>query len=99
MVRGALTNYSRQHANGPREAKAAVEPAECPHTESPIERRCSRVAEVMTKAKIEQLAPDQASLGAALNLVKPASRPMLARQASRVGGRYSGSASLSRSLW
>jgi hypothetical protein len=35
----------------------------------------------LTKEKIEQLAPDQASLGAALKLVKPASWPMLGRNA------------------
>jgi hypothetical protein len=33
----------------------------------------------LTKDKIEQLAPDQASLGAALKLMKPTSWPMLAR--------------------
>src|SRR5690349_4863049 len=35
----------------------------------------------LTKETIEQLAPDQASLGAALKLVKPASWPTLARGA------------------
>jgi hypothetical protein len=39
------------------------------------------MAESLTKEKIEQLAPDQASLGAALKLMKPAGWPMLARQA------------------
>ena len=35
----------------------------------------------LTKERIEQLAPDQASLGAALKLMRPASWPMLARNA------------------
>ena len=39
------------------------------------------MTETLTKDKIEQLAPDQASLGAALKLMKPASWPMLAREA------------------
>jgi hypothetical protein len=39
------------------------------------------MAETLTKEKIEQLAPDQASLGAALKLMKPAGWPMLAREA------------------
>src|SRR5262245_19429 len=39
------------------------------------------MTETLTKEKIEQLAPDQASLGAALKLMKPASWPMLARVA------------------
>jgi hypothetical protein len=39
------------------------------------------MAETLTKHRIEQLAPDQASLGAALKLMKPASWPMLAREA------------------
>jgi SWIM zinc finger len=39
------------------------------------------MAETLTKDKIEQLAPDQASLGAALKLMKPASWPILAREA------------------
>jgi SWIM zinc finger len=39
------------------------------------------MAETLTKDKIEQLAPDQASLGAALKLMKPANWPMLARAA------------------
>jgi hypothetical protein len=37
------------------------------------------MTETLTKDKIEQLAPDQASLGAALKLMKPATWPMLAR--------------------
>jgi len=37
------------------------------------------MTETLTKEKIEQLAPDQASLGAALKLMKPASWPMLSR--------------------
>jgi hypothetical protein len=37
------------------------------------------MTENLTKEKIEQLAPDQASLGAALKLMKPASWPMLSR--------------------
>jgi hypothetical protein len=36
----------------------------------------------LTKEKIEQLAPDQASLGAALKLMKPASWPTLAQDAA-----------------
>jgi SWIM zinc finger len=40
-----------------------------------------RMAETLTKEKIEQLAPDQTSLGAALKLMKPASWPMLSRAA------------------
>src|SRR5262245_37228819 len=39
------------------------------------------MTETLTKDKIEQLAPDQASLGAALKLMKPASWPLLAREA------------------
>jgi hypothetical protein len=39
------------------------------------------MSETLTKEKIERLAPDQASLGAALKLMKPASWPMLAREA------------------
>jgi len=39
------------------------------------------MAETLTKDKIERLAPDQASLGAALKLMKPANWPMLARAA------------------
>ena len=39
------------------------------------------MAETLTKEKIEQLAPDQASLGAALKLMKPAAWPMLSRAA------------------
>jgi hypothetical protein len=51
------------------------------------------MAETLTKEKIEQLAPDQASLGAALKLMKPASWPMLARQAdaSPIWGECQGS--------
>jgi hypothetical protein len=37
------------------------------------------MTETLTKDRIEQLAPDQASLGAALKLMKPASWPMLVR--------------------
>jgi hypothetical protein len=37
------------------------------------------MAETLTKHKIEQLAPDQAALGAALKLMKLASWPMRAR--------------------
>jgi len=37
------------------------------------------MTETLTKDRIEQLAPDQASLGAALKLMKPASWPMLER--------------------
>ena len=49
--------------------------------------------ETLTKEKIEQLAPDQASLGAALKLMKPASWPMLSRQsdASLLWGECQGS--------
>jgi hypothetical protein len=39
------------------------------------------MTETLTKDRIEQLAPDQASLGAALKLMKPAAWPMLARTA------------------
>ena len=39
------------------------------------------MTETLTKDRIEQLAPDQASLGAALKLMKPATWPMLARTA------------------
>jgi hypothetical protein len=39
------------------------------------------MTETMTKDRIERLAPDQASLGAALKLMKPATWPMLARTA------------------
>jgi hypothetical protein len=37
------------------------------------------MSDVLTRDKIEQLAPDQASLAAALKLMKPASFPLLAR--------------------
>jgi hypothetical protein len=37
------------------------------------------MTETLTKDRIEQLAPDQASLGAALKLMKPTTWPMLAR--------------------
>jgi hypothetical protein len=51
------------------------------------------MTETLTKEKIEQLAPDQASLGAALKLMKPASWPMLAREvdASLLWGECQGS--------
>jgi hypothetical protein len=39
------------------------------------------MTETLTKDRIEKLAPDQASLGAALKLMKPAAWPMLARSA------------------
>src|SRR5262245_25084706 len=49
---------------------------------------------VLSKERIEQLAPDQASLGAALKLMKPASWPTLARDAgsSLLWGECQGSA-------
>lgn len=37
------------------------------------------MSEALTREKVEQLAPDQASLGAALKLMKPANFPLLAR--------------------
>ena len=51
------------------------------------------MTETLTKEKIEQLAPDQASLGAALKLMKPASWPMLSRatDASLLWGECQGS--------
>jgi hypothetical protein len=51
------------------------------------------MAETLTKDKIEQLAPDQASLGAALKLVKPTTWPMLGRlaDASLLWGECQGS--------
>ena len=52
-------------------------------THTALVRRQDRIGrwmtETLTKEKIEQLAPDQASLGAALKLMKPASWPMLSR--------------------
>lgn len=45
----------------------------------------------LTKEKIEQLAPDQSSLAAALKLMKPASWPVLAREGALAWGECQGS--------